>query len=300
MSTPFATSAESYLDLGLGSPIPSAFPYEKFPPIKGYTGIDGAVPDEAQVKAWVTSHPDSNVLLRLAPDVVGIDVDDYDDKRGGTTLEAAEKVHGALPPTARSTARHDDPISGIRFYRLRIYQEERALKGDFGPRSDIEVIRYSHRYAVVAPSWHAGAEAEYRWYLNCPTIDDLPYLSVNWYTHLTHTCDCFRLQRVEHQRQMKRYGSRTSTPHDKEQALADFDRNLITLAEMPAGSRNNYLSGMAGRTLLFDVFLADALDETEVIRRLTEAANDCGLTEHEAENTIHSAYTYALRESETM
>ena len=294
----YASHALQYLDGAIGYPIPSAYPYEKFPPIIGWTGIEGATPDEGQVRKWMDSHPDSNILLRLNHDVVGIDVDNYADKRGGLTLEVVEGVHGELPETIRSSARHDDPISGIRFYKLRDYMDEREFKGDFGPRTDIEVIRFSHRYAVVEPSWHSGVNATYRWDADLPTIGDLPYLPLRWYTHITQSCECFLVSRLIYKRQMKRYASRTSTPEDKEQARKDFKDNLITLADMPAGSRNNYLSGVAGRTFLFDVFLAGALDEGEVIDRLQEAAEGCGLDNHEANRTIKSAYDYALRESE--
>jgi len=297
-TTPYRDKALVYLRSNLGWPIPSAYPLEKFPPIVGWTGINGEHPDQAQVEEWMDRYADSNICLRLAPHVVGIDIDGYDEKKGAVTIAAAEEKHGSLPASYRSTARHDDPISGIRFYRLPQWADERKLKGDLGPRSDIEVIRHSHRYAVVEPSWNPKAQDWYHWYNDIPEDSDLPLLPAQWVLHLSQACECFEQSRYEHKLQIHRYRKRTNSPADTALATKDFENNIIVLAEMPEGSRNNYLNSMAGRTLLFDVFLSGALDETEVVNRLLDAATEAGLDHHEADRTIQSAYDYAVRESE--
>jgi len=84
--TPYATQALAYLSSGLGWPIPSAFPFEKHPPLAGWTGRNGKRPTNYQVEGWADQYPNSNILLRMAPNVIGIDVDSYADKHGGETL----------------------------------------------------------------------------------------------------------------------------------------------------------------------------------------------------------------------
>ena len=102
MTRPYQAQALNYLTSGLGSPIPSTMPYEKFPPVTGYTGRMGMVPGRDKVEQWMAEFPQSNILLRLSPHVVGIDVDHYDDKTGGDTIARASTPHGMLPATAYS------------------------------------------------------------------------------------------------------------------------------------------------------------------------------------------------------
>ena len=103
--TAYASHALQYLDGAIGYPIPSAFPYEKHQPPIGWTGTRGAIPNKAQLERWVGQYPASTILLRMAPDVIGIEVDDYDDKRGKRTILTITNRHGRLPaphvPSAR-------------------------------------------------------------------------------------------------------------------------------------------------------------------------------------------------------
>jgi hypothetical protein len=45
------------------------------------TGIGGQVPSYADMHTWAAEQADANVAIPLPFDVIGIDVDDYDDKK---------------------------------------------------------------------------------------------------------------------------------------------------------------------------------------------------------------------------
>ena len=91
---------------------------EKSLPPAGYTGWLGAWPTDEQIEEWRTSRPNGNLLLRAQPGQLGLDFDAYNSKTGGLTLKEGESRWGPLPPTWRSSARPDDPVSGIRLYRV--------------------------------------------------------------------------------------------------------------------------------------------------------------------------------------
>lgn len=153
---PYGSAALAYVEAGWPSVIPTKVPREKYPPLDGYTGYDAAVPTPDQVSEWATSYPDSNVLLRMPENVIGIDVDAYGDKHGDATLAELESQYGELTETWRSTSRGDGP-SGIRFYRV---PDGFSWPSTLGP--GIEVVQSTHRYAVVAPSVHPE-ERQYEW-----------------------------------------------------------------------------------------------------------------------------------------
>lgn len=303
LSAPYAHSARTYLDSKLGWPIPSAYPFEKMPPLKGWTGKRGGIPDLSRIDEWRSTYPNSNILLRLHPHVLGIDVDAYGKKKGATTLQRVTTMHGSLPPTYKSSARGPG-VAGIYFFLLGgHYMDEQKLHGDFGANSDIEIIRFSHRYAVVYPSWHKGAEARYQWYygqdeVGPPAIDDLAALPKSWFTHMTQRCQCFEEMRREQRAQLKRYQERPLSTQGGELAKLDFERGIQTLAAMPEGGRNNYLSKLAGRTLLFDVMLNGVLTDEFVTSKLWLAADTCGLDTTETQRTIESAVEWAAKIAE--
>jgi len=289
---PYQENALDYLTVGLGYPIPSADPFAKFPPIVGYTGRDGVIPGREQVERWMEALPQSNILLRLAKDVIGIDVDNYDDKHGASTIHKAEREHGRLPQTFHSSARGG--MSGIYYYRLGGLMDERELKGDLGPDSHVEVIRFSHRYAVVPPSWHQGTAARYEWFPEAPLSKDaLPVLPHEWYAHMVHACDCFRQQRDEQRAAMRRFKSRPSGTAGAHHAHLDLNKATERLATTSTGSRNNVLSGIAGRFLLHDVIINGVLSVDEVWTVLLEAGLDAGLDTNEITATLHSAWSWA-------
>ena len=185
---PYSTGAPAYYRAGW-APIPVN---GKYPPVTGYTGAAGAVPSFADIQAW-TEDPKYgawNIGVRLPKHVIGIDVDCYEGKPGEATIAAWEAKGGALPPTPFSTSRADG--SRIRFYRVPT-DREWISEGHEG--SGVEIIRHSHRYAIVWPSVHPRTGSTYYWYDGQGTqLDDPPQLGalaalpgpwLNWLTKPT-------------------------------------------------------------------------------------------------------------------
>lgn len=181
----YGEAFDVYRDAGwLGVlPIPAR---QKKPVPAGYTGRDGAWPSYSDVYDWSEQFPDGNIGLRLPPGVIGIDVDHYDGKDGGGTLDALQDTYGPLPETWRTGSRADG-VSGIRLYRV---PEGLRWPGDLG--NGIEVIQTRHRYAVVWPSVHPNG-GTYRWTgpdgviraSGVPSAADLALLPAEWVNGLT-------------------------------------------------------------------------------------------------------------------
>jgi P4 family phage/plasmid primase-like protien len=181
---PYKLGAIRYRDAGWAG-ILRMGPGKKFPPPAGYTGHGAPDPDTDQIETWYLEGGDGNLSLRLPPDVMGIDVDQYADKIGGETLAALEARWGELPPTWVSTSR-DDGVSGIRLFRI-----PEGLKWPGVAGKDIEIIQAGHRYAMVWPSVHPEGR-KYRWFdpdgdvsHKVPRPDQLPKLPDSWVQHLT-------------------------------------------------------------------------------------------------------------------
>ena len=181
---PYATAALAYWRHGW-SPLPLPA-HAKAPVPVGWTGATGGTPSGPDVQAWTEDHPSGNIALRLPPDVIGIDVDQYDAKPGGLVLADLEDRLGPLPATWRSTSR-DDGVSGIRLYRV---TPGLRWPGGLGP--GIDTIRHDHRYAVAWPSVHPNG-GTYRWITpdgltalgDIPAPDQLPALPHAWVQHFT-------------------------------------------------------------------------------------------------------------------
>jgi Bifunctional DNA primase/polymerase, N-terminal len=163
-------------------------PRRKKTPPEGWTGHGAPYPTDDDLRSFRTNPetPIGNLALRLPSSAVGIDVDNYGDKPGASTLAAREAQWGPLPATYISTSR-DDGISGIRFYRV-----PAGLKwpGEAGP--GIETIHAGHRYAVVWPSVHDETGRLYQWHTPDgrvaavpPRVTDLPSLPDAWVMGLT-------------------------------------------------------------------------------------------------------------------
>jgi hypothetical protein len=185
----YAAAATHYWNQGWRCILPMR-PATKWPPVTGYTGYTGDTPSYPDIQAWTEDRPDGNLALRLPRNVIGIDVDDYGTKTGGTTYLHALNQWGPLPATVRSTSRND--ISGIRLYRVPegthlatvLEFPELGLK-------HIEIIQWWHRYVTAYPSIHPGDEhtepgAQYRWLdeqgfvTDIPNPNDLPELPTRW------------------------------------------------------------------------------------------------------------------------
>jgi hypothetical protein len=158
----YAEAQGSYLAAGWNAPLPLQRG-TKWPPPSGFTGKNGAYPNEIDLAVWRQQFSDGNIAIRMPDDVVvegtdfwviGLDVDCYGEKTGAATLAEAKKRWGPLPPTCRITSR-DDGVSGIRLYRIPAGVELRGvIKFTELNIGDVEVIQRHHRYAVTSPSIH--------------------------------------------------------------------------------------------------------------------------------------------------
>lgn len=223
---PFKQAALGYLHAGW-FPFPLK-PMAKEPWASGVTGRKNAFPgadvpvaegggpggslEAAQIGEWLAEAPRrANVGLWLREDVIGIDVDAYDDRSGAETLATLEETFGKLPATWISSARKDG-ISGIRFFKIPSkWAGKLQWSGKAG--KNIDIIQTGHRFAGVWPSWNPDAQEMYQWYkpggkpdgnpvrnfdvqvqdgllrLNqlqyFPRVDDLPELPAKWVEYLT-------------------------------------------------------------------------------------------------------------------
>lgn len=180
---PYIEEAEAVYASGLGSPLPLPYGKKERPP-SGYTGADAPMASWPDIIAWIEEQPEANIAIRLAPGILGLDVDDYDGKGGGDTLDNLEHRLGPLPPTWMVTSRTDE-VSGTRLYRV---PTDRHWPSQAGP--GIDVIRHGHRYLV----WRGSLHPEGRTYDTIhtetgesgvtPSADELPELPQRWVDHL--------------------------------------------------------------------------------------------------------------------
>lgn len=193
---PYEFAAWHYLQAGW-SPLPLPPGEKSYPPV-GYTGAKGRAAEPAMVKYWIKKKGDGNLALRMSPNLIGIDVDNYGDKAGAATLAAAEAEWGQLPDTWRTTSRTDG-ISGIRLFRIPTGLE---WPGKLPQGGGIELCRFDHRYVIVAPSIHDKTGEQYHWFApdgtrttdpaahggdwSFPSIDELAELPAAWVDGLTN------------------------------------------------------------------------------------------------------------------
>lgn len=196
---PFQSRARDYIEKGW-SPIPLPEKRKEFPPT-GFTGRAGKFAEESDILKWLedVQYERGNIALRLGNmlsingsryEIIGIDVDNYGDKKGAKDLAALEKKLGPLPETYLSSARTDG-VSGIRFFLVPYGY------GFKGKASDsIEIIQRVHRYAVIYPSIHPDTEGQYYWYepgvapngvnfCDIPAAQDMAALPDSWIDFLT-------------------------------------------------------------------------------------------------------------------
>ena len=189
-SGPFAIAALEYQEAGW-RPLPLPAKRKSSPPgdwTGGSKPYSGRMPEKHQLQEWVRDYPQGNIAISPPKNVIGIDVDAYGDKAGATTVLEAERIWGDLPDTWISTSRSDG-VSGISFYRI---PADLAWPGKLPQGGGVELIRWDHRYAVVAPSVHPEGR-EYHWVKpdgtpvtdEFPAPEDLPELPATWVEGLT-------------------------------------------------------------------------------------------------------------------
>lgn len=156
-------------EIGHTFPLPAG---AKHPPPSGVTGAAGA--------PYVGNWPeDCNVGLRLAPHVIGIDVDGpehAEGKRGPETIARLEAELGPLPFTSYSTRHGAGCQTRVLLFEVPNGLRFKESDEDGSKFEDIEVIQHHHRYIVVAPSTFKGTE--YAWY--GPDDQPLPGFPSRW------------------------------------------------------------------------------------------------------------------------
>ena len=209
---PFSSTWRRYWKAGY-APLPLPAGQKKSPPT-GFTGGNGKRADAQKLKEWAESsqYENGNICAwfghpvkvdGIAYQVVGIDVDHYDAKRGGDELRRLEKeLKSKLPATWISSARTDG-ISGIRWF-LAPLKDASGKQIEFRGKADnsIEIIQRKHRYAVVWPSVVDGRQywwfppavaitddgrsspAAWREDHDLPNIAEFPVLPGEWITYL--------------------------------------------------------------------------------------------------------------------
>lgn len=231
MNRPYADTWHEYHKAGWATLLLP--PRKKSPPPPGFTG-EHPYPSVADQQAWAeTGADDSNIGIRMPRHVIGIDVDAYDGKNGAETLAKLEAELGPLPPTWRSTSRLEDEISGQRFYTVDPSVEYRQGIEN----GNIDILRWSHRYAAVYPSWNPASEALYRWFdpagnvsKDIPNVAELPELPYAWQQALTKVVEPLNAEREHNTR-----GFFDDTP-------AGLDIDGYVRNGIPIGSQNETLS----------------------------------------------------------
>jgi hypothetical protein len=137
----------------------------KSPPPAGLTGEEGENLTPDQIRDAFTAGRFGNVAARLPLGVIGVDVDNYGTKKGGTTWQGlgtlAKEAGTPIPETVRVTSRADRCLfSGIYLFRAELPPGRTWI----GSVAGIDVLRYGHRYAVCPPSIHP---------------EDRPYLAID-------------------------------------------------------------------------------------------------------------------------
>ncbi|MGR7025683.1 AAA family ATPase [Geodermatophilus sp. URMC 62] len=148
----FGQAARAMRGLGWSSALPLPYEQKKSPPV-GYTGAEGRLPTDEDYNTWDAQVGDYyNIAVVMPPNVVGMDVDVRDGKRGDLVMAEATERLGDLPPTYSITARGADSISRIYLYRRDRTDRLRGFLG--GPADGVEIIQRTHRYIVGPGSVH--------------------------------------------------------------------------------------------------------------------------------------------------
>lgn len=184
-------AAALYIKMGYQVPIPLPAG-EKKPPARGLSGNIPYVHREQIASAWA-GVTEGNLALRMqAPldrdyDIIAVDVDHYDEKKGYSNLRRLERTLGPLDlkNIPRSSRRGANNPSGQYFFRV-----PKNIKWNRQACLDVDVVQLTHRYSVVWPSEVDGKQ--YNWLVghevtSVPHVDSLPELPERWVAHLTRS-----------------------------------------------------------------------------------------------------------------
>ncbi len=160
-----------------------------FTPLPGTTGGSASFPA-------VEPQPEAAHKLAFRPpvDVVVLDVDHYDAKRGMDTIDRAEDWLGPLPPTYRVSARGAGNPSGRYLYRkpadLDFTDSALAQFADEDGHTHVEVVRTAHRFSWAAGEVHYKNNELIQCYnsydeaCEMPAVSELPELPQRWVDYL--------------------------------------------------------------------------------------------------------------------
>ena len=252
----YAWAAVEYFYSGVGAPLPLP-PRKKSPPPRHYTGFMVDDVTRSKVRQWSRQRrPTSNLALRLARKVLGIDVDDYANKHGAATIRRLEELYGPLPATVRSSSRHDG-ISGIYLFQipdglgLRA-RELSAVHVDGSMTGDVEVVWTHCRYMSCWPSRHPDRPwPRYRWFgldgqrlQRIPVLEDLATLPEPWLPLLEQQQDQQRVPAKRRNRK-KVAMSQTREPRQQREIRSALSAAGAAVRNAPEGSRNKILNRQA-------------------------------------------------------
>lgn len=287
---PYGTGVPVYKDLEYTGIVPVRTTGAKAKTIarSGVSGRKGVqtLPKHYTGPRALPRYKDFNVGWRLPYGIIGIDVDQYDDKHGADDLKKLESELGPLPDTWSSTARGDGP-SRIYFYR--VPEDCGELSGSLS--ESIEIIQHHHRYAMVWPSTHARTGNTYAWYNGVksdtpPRLDQFAELPDSWVRHLskaqrehqdgagldvgefreryTGTADPALAQRIR-----ERFEARDGCRHDTMIKALGWACRAATYGSVDAGEMFDLLAADwddatagEGRALEFDQMLRDVVRST--------------------------------------
>lgn len=327
MTSPgYAAAAPVYRDAGWLGVLPIK-PGAKSPTVSGFHGkkARGRYPSDALVRGWgrLRDNQTANIAIRPGEDVIGIDVDAYDGKRGGAALAEATRRWGPLPATWRSTSRPGDDVSGISWFRVPEGGEwrdlKRALNGEDEVRAndpqawaDVETIWWGNRYGVVWPSVHPEGRP-YVWFNptgevaeRVPSPDELADLPTGWVAGLSKPDEPAPVARVR----ASHFSAAPVGPGPDWGRAAEFAPNQTEwvargidarLADVAAsvGARNEALNEHAMRVWRLWLTGASSLTEAEVESRLLDAVAATGYLRSDGEDaaikTIRSAKEGAMK-----
>ncbi|MGP5342947.1 bifunctional DNA primase/polymerase [Corynebacterium casei] len=173
--------AQDVFNSGLGVAIPLP-PGEKKEPPSGTTGSAPKQQAEEALKNLDYADDNCNVALRVNDTVIGIDVDHFPEKNkfGAESLAELEEEYGALPATFYNTRHGANAESRHMYFRV-----PAGMKWKGKAAEDIDILQFSNRYSVVAPSTFESTN--YKWFNadheeldTLPHVEDLPDLPSAW------------------------------------------------------------------------------------------------------------------------